>query len=136
MVDTGNYYPLQRDGAIDPIEKGLPENRWVEQHIQHPVIKAFNATNWHKEIQSGRFRRLALPVSGDDDAAKEVVSRLVTEAGFDPVDAGGLTNPGVFSPDRRLIARISAQTTCVPPLPKRPTNANRICRASAAAKKN
>jgi len=93
VIDSGNYYPLHRDGAIDPIEHGLPESRWVEQQINHPVIKAFNATNWYnltEEIQSGLLSRLALPVSGDDPAAKAIVFQLVAEAGFDPVDAGGL----------------------------------------------
>jgi predicted dinucleotide-binding enzyme len=42
VVDTGNYYPRQRDGRIEPIESGLPESRWVEQQLGHPVIKAFN----------------------------------------------------------------------------------------------
>jgi 8-hydroxy-5-deazaflavin:NADPH oxidoreductase len=32
----------------------------------------------------------ALPVAGDDAAAKSVVLRLVAELGFDAVDAGGL----------------------------------------------
>jgi predicted dinucleotide-binding enzyme len=93
VIDTGNYYPLHRDGAIEPIENGLPESRWVEQQIKHPVIKAFSATNWYnltEEIQSELPSRLALPVSGDDPAAKAIVSGLVSEAGFDPVDAGGL----------------------------------------------
>jgi predicted dinucleotide-binding enzyme len=93
VIDTSNYYPLHRDGAIEPIEKGMPESRWVEQQIKHSVIKAFSATNWYnltEEVQSGLPRRLALPVSGDDAAAKAIVSQLVTEAGFDPVDAGGL----------------------------------------------
>jgi len=27
LVDTGNYYPQQRDGRIDAIENGLPESR-------------------------------------------------------------------------------------------------------------
>ena len=27
VVDTGNYYPQQRDGRIDPIEKGTTESR-------------------------------------------------------------------------------------------------------------
>jgi hypothetical protein len=35
-------------------------------------------------------RRIALPVAGDDDAAKTVVLKLVEELGFDGVDAGGL----------------------------------------------
>jgi predicted dinucleotide-binding enzyme len=93
VIDTSNYYPLHRDGAIEPIENGLPESRWVEQQIKHPVIKTFSATNFYnltEEIQSELPGRLALPVSGDDPAAKAIVSQLVTEAGFDPVDAGGL----------------------------------------------
>ena len=42
VVDTGNYYPRQRDGRIDGIEKGLTESRWVERQLGRPVIKAFN----------------------------------------------------------------------------------------------
>jgi len=34
--------------------------------------------------------RIALPVAGDDEAAKAVVIRLLDELGFDGVDAGGL----------------------------------------------
>jgi predicted dinucleotide-binding enzyme len=29
VVDTGNYYPRQRDGRIDGIEVGATESRWV-----------------------------------------------------------------------------------------------------------
>ena len=29
IVDTGNYYPRQRDGRIDAIEAGMTESRWV-----------------------------------------------------------------------------------------------------------
>ena len=29
VVDTGNYYPRQRDGRIDGIEDGATESRWV-----------------------------------------------------------------------------------------------------------
>ncbi len=39
VVDTGNYYPRQRDGRIEAIEAGLPESRWVEQQLGRPVIK-------------------------------------------------------------------------------------------------
>ena len=34
--------------------------------------------------------RIALPVAGDDKAAKAIVLKLVDELGFDGVDAGGL----------------------------------------------
>src|ERR1700732_3220375 len=70
VVDTGNYYPRQRDGRIDAIEAGLPESRWVEQQIARPVIKAFNNIYarhlMEKGKPAGRTGRIALPVAGAD----------------------------------------------------------------------
>ena len=94
VVDTGNYYPRERDGRIDGIEDGLTESRWVEQQLGHPVVKAFN--NIHAQhlmergLPAGAPGRIALPVAGDDPAAKTIVLRLIDELGFDGVDAGGL----------------------------------------------
>ena len=94
VVDTGNYYPRERDGKIEGIENGLPESRWVEQQLGHPVIKAFNNMNFehlaHRGKPPGTPGRIALPVSGDDPKAKQVVMELVNHMGFDAVDAGGL----------------------------------------------
>jgi len=94
IVDTGNYYPRQRDGRIAEIEAGLPESRWVEQHLGRPLIKAFNNIYALHLQEKGQPRgtpgRIALPVAGDDGAAKAVVMLLIDELGFDPVDAGGL----------------------------------------------
>lgn len=94
VVDTCNYYPQQRDGRIDAIENGMPESRWVEQQLGHPVIKVFNNIYAQHLMDmgepSGASRRIALPVAGDDENAKGVVLRLVEELGFDAVDAGGL----------------------------------------------
>jgi predicted dinucleotide-binding enzyme len=94
IVDTGNYYPQQRDGRIEEIESGTTESRWVSRQLGRPVVKAFNniyATHLHEGGKpKGASNRIALPVAGDDPAAKQVVMRLVDELGFDPVDAGGL----------------------------------------------
>ncbi len=94
VVDTGNYYPRNRDGRIEGIEAGLAESRWVQEQLGRPVIKAFNTIYARNLMALGRPRgsaeRLALPVAGDDATAKEKVMRLVDELGFDPVDAGGL----------------------------------------------
>lgn len=94
IVDTGNYYPQQRDGRIAEIEAGLPESRWVERQIGRPVVKAFNNIYARHLLELGRPRgaatRIALPVAGDDPRAKEVVMQMVEQLGFDPVDAGGL----------------------------------------------
>jgi predicted dinucleotide-binding enzyme len=123
VVDTGNYYP-QRDGRVDEIEAGTTESRWVEQQLGRPVVKAFNTIRAQHLLELGRPAgapgRIALPVAGDDEAAKAVVLRLVDELGFDAVDAGGLDEswrqqPGtpVYSADldadgvRRALAEAS-----------------------------
>jgi 8-hydroxy-5-deazaflavin:NADPH oxidoreductase len=54
IVDTGNYYPRQRDGRIEAIEAGLPESRWVEQQLGRPVIKAFNNIYARHLLELGR----------------------------------------------------------------------------------
>jgi 8-hydroxy-5-deazaflavin:NADPH oxidoreductase len=94
VVDTGNYYPQQRDGLIDAIEAGTTESRWVSQQLGRPVVKAFNNIYARHLLERGRpagdAERFALPVAGDDPDAKAVVMRLIDELGFDSVDAGDL----------------------------------------------
>ncbi len=93
VIDTGNYYPRERDGRIDEIENGMTESRWVANQLGRPVVKAFNTMNYEKLLELGRPPgpgRLALPVAGDDARAKQVVLRLIDELGFDGVDDGGL----------------------------------------------
>ena len=94
VIDTGNYYPRERDGRIAPIEEGATESRWVSEQLGHPVIKVFNGIySGHlleKGLPKGTEGRIALPVAGDDSAAKAKVLALVEELGFDAYDAGGL----------------------------------------------
>ncbi|MGA6201530.1 NADPH-dependent F420 reductase [Streptomyces avermitilis] len=95
VIDTGNYYPRQRDGKIDAIEdEGLTESRWTARQFGHTVVKAFNGTYAQDILDrarpAGAPDRLALPVAGDDAAAKQVVRDLIDELGFDTVDAGTL----------------------------------------------
>ncbi|MFJ1655481.1 NADPH-dependent F420 reductase [Streptomyces sp. NPDC088337] len=95
VIDTGNYYPRERDGRIAGIEdEGLTESRWTERQIGHPVIKAFNGTYAQDLLErprpAGAPDRTALPVAGDDEAAKAKVRALVDQLGFDTVDGGGI----------------------------------------------
>jgi predicted dinucleotide-binding enzyme len=94
VVDTGNYYPQQRDGRIDAIEDGTTESRWVSQRLGRPVVKAFNNIYARHLLERGKPKgepgRIALPVAGDDRRAKEIVIRLLDQLGFDGVDAGNL----------------------------------------------
>jgi 8-hydroxy-5-deazaflavin:NADPH oxidoreductase len=92
VIDTGNYYPQQRDGRIDGIEDGATESRWVSQQLGRPVVKTFNNIYADHLLRLGRPAgtpgRIALPVAGDDSSAKDIVIRLLDELGFDGVDAG------------------------------------------------
>jgi 8-hydroxy-5-deazaflavin:NADPH oxidoreductase len=94
VVDTGNYYPQQRDGRIDPIERGTTESRWVSDQLGRPVVKAFNNIYAKHLLERGKPKgtagRIALPVAGDDKRAKDAVIRLLDQLGFDGVDGGSL----------------------------------------------
>lgn len=109
VIDTGNYYPRERDGRIEDIENGMTESRWVERQLGRPVVKAFNNIAAPNLMKHGRPKgvknRIALPVAGDDPAAKSVVMRLIDELGFDPVDAGGLDESWRQQPGTPVYAR-------------------------------
>ena len=108
VIDTGNYYP-RRDGRIEAIENGMTESRWVSEQIGHPLVKAFNTIQAQHLLELGLPRgtagRIALPVAGDDPAAKAVVMGLVDELGFDPVDAGSLDESWRQQPGSPVYAR-------------------------------
>lgn len=95
IIDTGNYYP-KRDGRIAAIEDGTPESQWVAQQLGRPVVKAFNTIYAQHLLERGRAAdqsgRIALPIAGDDPAAKAVVLRLIDELGFDGIDTGTLAD--------------------------------------------
>lgn len=108
IVDTGNYYP-KRDGRIAAIEDGTPESQWVSQQIGRPVVKAFNTMYAQHLLERGRAAdqpgRLALPVAGDDQKAKDVVIRLIDDLGFDAVDAGTLAESWRQQPGTPVYAK-------------------------------
>lgn len=98
VIDTCNYYP-QRDGHEADLDDGsTTSSEKVRAVTGGDVVKAFNAIFWENLRDRGRPEgdpeRLAIPVSGDDAKAKKVVSGLIREIGFDPVDAGPLAAGG------------------------------------------
>jgi len=126
VVDTGNYYPQQRDGKIDAIESGTPESAWVASQLGRPVLKAFNNIYAEHLISAAKAAgapgRVALPYAGDDAAAKRTLAELIESIGFDAIDTGTLAEswrqqPGtpVYGTDfdaagvRRALAEASPQ---------------------------
>ena len=73
----------------------LAESEWVAQLLKRPgLVKAFNNIMWHSlehgALPRGSPNRIALPVAGDDQQAKQAVMRVIDELGFDALDAGSL----------------------------------------------
>ncbi|MFT3721550.1 NADPH-dependent F420 reductase [Pseudorhodoferax sp.] len=95
VLDLINYYP-GRDGVRPDLEAGATTtSELVARHLPASrVVKVFNAIladdlACHGAAPLAPGRR-ALPMAGDDAAAKQVAARLVEDCGFDVVDAGPL----------------------------------------------
>lgn len=96
IISASNYYPA-RDGVMDVAETYTDT---IAEYLKDSrVVKAFNETYW-KTLQDGQRPdadlddRLAIFLAGNDDEAKTVVSNLIKDIGFAPVDAGPLTEGG------------------------------------------
>jgi hypothetical protein len=100
VLDTCNPFP-QRDGAVaeDARRKGtgvaspelLPGVRLVRAFNTIPASVLRNDAR-----RSGE--RTAVPLAGDDREAIEIASRLVRDAGFEPVVVGPLARAKEFDP--------------------------------------
>jgi predicted dinucleotide-binding enzyme len=93
VLDTGNYYP-QRDGHIEALEVGaLTSSGLLQRHLPDAhVVKVFNNIFFRHlgslARPSGAPDRSALPIAGDDPAAKAAVTAFLDSIGYDAVDAG------------------------------------------------
>ncbi|AKS30864.1 NADPH-dependent F420 reductase [Mycolicibacterium goodii] len=109
VIETNNYYPQQRDGYIAAIEDGLTESEWVAQQIGAPVYKVFNGIFWKKLLEngtpSGTPNRIALPIAGEDGPGRQLVHDIVDQLGFDPVDAGPITESWRIEPGKPVYAK-------------------------------
>jgi len=95
VLDTGNYYP-QRDGHIEELDTGaITSSGLLQRYLpESQVVKVFNNI-FFKHLRnlarpSGADGRSALPIAGDDPAAKATVTAYLDSIGYDAVDAGPL----------------------------------------------
>lgn len=95
VVDITNNYAGRDVPDMDP-GTGSSSSAVARLLPTAHVVKAFN-TVWFRRLAdearpAGEPGRLAVPVAGDEQDAKELVMALVDEVGFDPVDAGTLAD--------------------------------------------
>lgn len=114
VVDANNYYPA-RDGHIAALdEKTTTSTELLAGHLAGArVLKAFNTIYWEHLRDRGRTdapvaERMAIPVAGDDAAAKAVLVGLIEEIGFAAVDTGLLAASWRQEPDHPVYG---AETT-------------------------
>jgi 8-hydroxy-5-deazaflavin:NADPH oxidoreductase len=95
VMDTGNYYP-QRDGNLPELDTGaLTSSGLLQRYLPEAhVVKVFNNI-FYKHLRwlarpSGAQDRSALPIAGDNAAAKAAVTAFLDSIGYDAVDAGRL----------------------------------------------
>jgi len=104
VIDANNYYP-ERDGHIDELDRDeITTSELLARHLpKSRIVKAFNAITAADIETDGRPAgspgRRALPIAGDDVAAKKVVAELLDEFGYDTVDAGRLVEGRRFQKD-------------------------------------
>lgn len=93
FITASNYYP-GRDGEVEL--GGLASGELIQKHLPGArVVKAFNTIHFGRLRDNGRpdapvEERETVFVAGDDEEAKGIVSGLIEEIGFAPVDTGTL----------------------------------------------
>lgn len=109
VMDTCNYYPILRDGTISGLEQSGIDSLWVQEQLGTPVVKVFNSIFATSLNDLGRPKgekdRIALAVSGDNSASKEIVFKLVDELGFDPFDIGTIAQSWKQQPGTSIYCR-------------------------------
>ena len=97
VLDAGNYYP-QRDGQIEVLDNGaLTSSGLLQSYLPGAhVVKVFNNIYFRHLASlarpSGSADRSALPIAGDDAAAKKAVTEYLDSIGYDAVDDGSLAD--------------------------------------------
>jgi 8-hydroxy-5-deazaflavin:NADPH oxidoreductase len=106
VICTVNYFP-DRLGHIADIDSGKTTAPGLLQaHLPgSKVVRAFSmidaADMYEDGHPKGDPKRRAIALAGDDAAAKALVSNLIDEFGFDPVDLGGLDESWRVDPGQK-----------------------------------
>ena len=93
VLETGNPYP-QRDGGMADEARRVGTGVASAGYLPGVrLVRAFNAiaAATLRDLGNRPGSRVAIPLAGDDAAALAIASRLVRDAGFDPVVVGGLS---------------------------------------------
>jgi predicted dinucleotide-binding enzyme len=138
VVDTNNYF-MERDGVFEELEDGsTTTGELLQEHLPGArVVKGLNNI-WVEHLRSmarpaGSANRSALPIAGDDAAAKQAVTELFDSLGFDTVDGGPLAENWRTHRDTPAFVAPYGAYQASGPLPGTPASAQVVRDALAAA---
>ena len=102
VIDTTNPIVRTGEGGYRTLKKaGKTAGEVMADYFpKTTIIKSFT-TLWSEYLKNDAFKEqdpLVMPVSGDDPAAKELVTELVKQTGFLPYDVGGLKDSSIQDP--------------------------------------
>jgi 8-hydroxy-5-deazaflavin:NADPH oxidoreductase len=100
IIDSMN--PLAMKDSVLGLERGFTTSAGEAVALWLPgarVVKTFNQVGAEMMTAGTRFEtRPVMFLAGDDDASKATVTQLVSELGFEPLDAGGLKQARILEP--------------------------------------
>jgi predicted dinucleotide-binding enzyme len=108
VLDTCNAVP-NRDGKMAEEARAKGLGIATPEYLKGVrLVRAFNTLGVSR-LRASAFKegeRIAIPIAGDDKAAIEIASRLVRDAGFDPVLIGPLVRAKEFDQTGPLYGKI------------------------------
>ncbi|GLW66862.1 NADP oxidoreductase [Actinomadura rubrobrunea] len=113
VIDTDNYYP-ERDGRFPELDdESTTTSELLQAHLPtSKVVKGFNNIYFKHLLAlarpAGSPDRTALPIAGDDGAAKAAVTEFFDRIGYDAVDVGPLAEGWRFQRDTAAYASLYA----------------------------
>ena len=99
VLDAGNAVP-SRDGEISKEARELGIGLTSAKYLPKArIVRAFNTLSYSVLASNAHRRgeRMAIPIAGDDKEALAVASKLIQDAGFDPVIIGSLQSAKLFA---------------------------------------
>ncbi|MEH3038522.1 MAG: NADPH-dependent F420 reductase [Sphingomonas paucimobilis] len=105
VLDQTNYYPGMGEFRRDDLDQGdLTSSELVQRHLRGAkLVKGLHNLSWlHMQSNArpkGHADRTTLPIAGDDEAAKRIVTDVLDTIGYDVVDAGSLADSWRIEPN-------------------------------------
>jgi predicted dinucleotide-binding enzyme len=98
VIDCSNP-SVQRDGAMAEAARQKGSGVATAEYIPGArVARAFGTINYKIALQNAHRAgdKIAIPIAADDAEAMKVTAGLVVDAGFEPVEVGGLASSKLF----------------------------------------